>query len=102
MVSNVLVAIPTYLRPERLERALRSAFIAVAEVPPPCKVSIAVIDNDANRSAQTVAEKFHVTYVCEPVRGISMVRNRALQLARDFDAIAFLDDDEWVATNMAR
>lgn len=57
-----------------------------------------VVDNDAAQSAKVVVDEFatkgmFVTYVCEPIRGLSRVRNRGLE-ASSAEYLAFIDDDE--------
>jgi len=66
------------------------------------QLSISVIDNDVQRSAEPIVEKsknispYILHYFCEPGRGIPLARNRALteSLAMHADWIAFIDDDE--------
>ena len=57
-----------------------------------------MVDNDQEKSAQTVALRFRdrisLTYLVEPVRGIARTRNRAVAVAQS-PFLAFIDDDEW-------
>lgn len=66
--------------------------------------SIVVADNDQAQSAQPVVSAFAagssipVTYCVEPQQNIALVRNKALAHAQG-DFIAFIDDDEYPASN---
>ena len=61
---------------------------------------ILIVDNDVARSAETLAMKSlslleaSGRYVCEPERGLSSARNRALNESSGMDFVVFLDDDE--------
>jgi succinoglycan biosynthesis protein ExoM len=59
---------------------------------------VIVVDNDADGSAEAVARpfdhRFRLSYLVEPVRGLSRVRNRAVAASRGA-FLAFIDDDEW-------
>jgi succinoglycan biosynthesis protein ExoM len=71
--------------------------LTFCKVPRP-EITIIVVDNDVNRSAETVCREarlsWPVKYFVEPRRGISFVRNRAIAEAGDVDFIATIDDDE--------
>lgn len=61
---------------------------------------VVVVDNDANRSAEVIVDTFRrhnpnipTHYSVEPVRNISLARNRSLRQAIS-EWIAFIDDDE--------
>lgn len=92
------IVIPSYRRPEDLERAIGSV-LAQEGVDTPYEVL--VVDNDADRSAQAVAERMAarspvpIRYVCEPRAGISHARNTGVAHAAG-RYLAFLDDDEVV------
>ncbi len=73
------------------------------KVPDAHDVLITVIDNDAEKSALPVVNRFSqsafpVLYECEAKRGIPFARNRAIDKALEFDAdcLVFIDDDEKV------
>lgn len=108
---KILVAIPTYRRNEMLERLLDS----LNKLAPPANadVSVVVIDNDKSGFARPVVEKWKslfsmpLVYEMETAPGVTHVRNHALKMARDFDLLAFIDDDEfadpeWLAALVAR
>jgi len=68
------------------------------------EVSIVVIDNDQQRSAEALVASlapqfpFPLYYACEEKRGIPCARNRAIRQVEDLgsDYLVFIDDDEWV------
>ena len=92
----VSVCICTYRR-ETLVETLRS--IQAQVLPTGVDIEIVVVDNDAEGSARvlvdTIAKElvYSVRYFREPARGLSLVRNRALKMARG-DWLALIDDDE--------
>jgi succinoglycan biosynthesis protein ExoM len=98
--ERVMVCIPTCRRPRMLQRTLSS--IEGAVVPEGVELSILVVDNDAAASARPGVQDFHgrlpVHYEVEVERGLSTVRNRLLDEARQRQAtwVAFIDDDEVV------
>ncbi|HMD02354.1 MAG TPA: glycosyltransferase, partial [Candidatus Baltobacteraceae bacterium] len=90
---------PTYQRPELLERVLGG--IARLAIPAGVEPCVIVLDNNPAPSARASVERLAVTFpfelryshVAEP--GLSAVRNAALARARDgFDFLAMIDDDE--------
>lgn len=99
----IVVCVPTCLRPQMLGECLRS--LAKARVPQGYRVQLIVLDNDAEQSAEEVVAAasfpFDIRYVCEPRRGLSSVRNRALMEATNANAdyLAFCDDDQIVDEN---
>jgi GT2 family glycosyltransferase len=63
------------------------------------RADVIVTDNDPDRSAETVtgAHSVGAVYLAEPEPGIASARNRGLEhFAAGYEAIIFLDDDEWV------
>ena len=101
-MTRVTVCVATYRRPAGLDRLL-SSLAATQEAAPHVDVRVIVLDNDETGSARSVAERFRdrlqdLVYTAEPVRGISRIRNRLVNLALEVtpDYVAFLDDDEWV------
>lgn len=94
---RIAVAVPTYRRPDRLERLLEILPLRLAEVPE-ADAHVFVIDNDPERSAAEVALADHpglaITYSPEPTPGIAAARQHALDVAADHDLLAFIDDDE--------
>jgi succinoglycan biosynthesis protein ExoM len=100
--TEICICIATHRRPHRLEQLLAS--LVEQEESPPFEVII--VDNDAERSAKTVADKFRerlfLTYLVEPIRGLARVRNRAVA-ASNRKYLAFIDDDHtasprWLAS----
>lgn len=102
---SIAVAVCTYRRPGLLELLLgdlqRQGFSRLAV----SRVTILVIDNDSQESARPVAQRFsdlgpfEVSYVVQPVKGLSSVRNQALACAVSHDLLAFVDDDERVGSD---
>ena len=88
------VCIATHRRPFGLERLLDS----LASQKGASAFDVVVVDNDREKSAETIAYRFRdkipLTYLVEPVRGISRTRNRAVATSRS-SFLAFIDDDEW-------
>jgi succinoglycan biosynthesis protein ExoM len=94
-VRTVLVGIATYRRPVELARLLASLG-RTGDLD--ARVDVLIVDNDAAGSARSVVMQSptKATYVVEPRPGIAAARNRALDAAERYDAIIFVDDDEWV------
>lgn len=108
---KVLVAVPTYRRNEMLEHLLESLNKLIR--PQNADVSVVIIDNDNSSGARPVVEKWApllsmpLSYETETAPGVTHVRNHALQMAADYDLLAFIDDDEfaspeWLAALVAR
>lgn len=95
---RIAVAIATRERPSGLARLLSA--LAALRAPNEAEVLLVVVDNDPAGSARAVVEAtplpWPVRYQIEPRPGVSHARNRALAVACDVDAIAFVDDDETV------
>ncbi len=101
-MAEVVVAIPTFRRPQSLKRLLR----ALEELVTAAKVRVIVADNDAefhkgfDLCQNLCAENYRwpLEAMVTPERGIPQARNvliaRALD-GQDTDFIAMLDDDEW-------
>jgi succinoglycan biosynthesis protein ExoM len=95
---GVLIAIPTFRRPEMLERLLCG--IAGISAPDGCAVEVLVLDNDSTPQARgqvlRIAESFpfRLSYAHVGTPGLSAVRNFALRRARHYDYLAMIDDDE--------
>lgn len=92
---NISLCIATYRRAERLQVLLDDL---VCQRRPPNEVI--VVDNDAAGSAGAVVERrrelgapFPIHYDVQPLKNISLTRNRTVELASG-DWIAFIDDDE--------
>ncbi|MEW1835193.1 glycosyltransferase family 2 protein [Microbacterium sp. NPDC079995] len=93
--TSVLVAVPSYRRPDRLRRLL-AALAEHREDVRPVVAEVLVIDNDPEGSAAGAATEAGASYVSEPRPGLAAVRNRAIDeaLTRAADALVFIDDDE--------
>lgn len=99
---TLTVAIPTYHRPEPLQRCLAGVLIqtdAAVETGKIAAAEVLVIDNSADGSARASLATLldergdRLRYVHEPVPGIAAARNRALTEASG-RLVAFIDDDE--------
>lgn len=96
------VCIATYGRPGGLSRLLASLATTASTVDAADRPFLVVIDNDAEGGAASVIERrremfpWPILYAVEARRGLSSVRNRAIDVALDAGAtfIAFIDDDE--------
>lgn len=92
---NISLCIATYRRPQRLELLLDD-LVKQRWLPD----EVVVVDNDAGGSARAVVDKrrelgapFPIRYEIQPLKNISLTRNRTVSLASG-DWIAFIDDDE--------
>jgi succinoglycan biosynthesis protein ExoM len=101
---RILVAIPTYARPEGLRRTLQSLAGQEQEAEAGFHLEVAVIDNNPNGEGAAITQQIARDYpwplhsLRELQPGVSHVRNRAIELVHDgFDALAFIDDDEVAA-----
>jgi succinoglycan biosynthesis protein ExoM len=99
--ARVAVCVITYRRPIGLEKLLRGLDGLRFEKCLEPGASIIVVDNDPDRSAQSVCSaylshgRWPVRYVHEPRRGIPQARNRALaSVDPHVDFLVFIDDDE--------
>ncbi|HEU0012088.1 MAG TPA: glycosyltransferase family 2 protein [Longimicrobium sp.] len=98
---RVAVCVCTYQRPAMLAALLDSLARQSFAGPAP-RVTVIVVDNDADASAREVvgaardALPFPLRYEVEPERNIALARNRAVRAALEegTDFAAFIDDDE--------
>lgn len=92
---KISVCIASYRRPERLA-ALLDDLVKQDRLPD----EVVVVDNDVAGSARAVVDQrrvlgtpFPIHYEVQPVKNISLTRNRTVELASR-EWIAFIDDDE--------
>lgn len=101
IACRVDVLICTFRRPD-VVRTLAS--LAAIEVPADVTLRIVIADNDDTPSAREMVRQadaglsWPVQYIHAPARNISIARNACLDAA-DAEFVAFLDDDEWVASD---
>jgi succinoglycan biosynthesis protein ExoM len=102
---SIAVAVCTYRRPALLELVLGDLQQQVFSRLAVSRVTLFVIDNDRQESARSITTHFsdrgpfEVSYVVQPIKGLSSVRNQALACARSHDLLAFVDDDERIGSN---
>jgi len=104
-MADVIVCIPTFRRPNGLERLLS----ALANLKTETRVSVLVADNDAEGQEgldvclKVLARGYRwpLEAFVAPERGIAQARNALAEhaLRKRWDFMAMLDDDEWPAAN---
>lgn len=99
---RIAVCACTFHRPTGLRHLLDS--LAAMEVDTATlDVVVVIVDNDPEGSGGAVVEAaratfpFELRYVIESERGIPAARSTAVATAGEVDALAFVDDDEWVS-----
>jgi succinoglycan biosynthesis protein ExoM len=99
MQKRIVVCIPTYKRPDGLRRLLDG--LSRQEFPPECEVRVVVVDNEGSTLTRAICDEnkekvpIPLIYVAEKQRGLSHVRNRAIEIARQLgEFLIFIDDDE--------
>ena len=100
-MPDITIAIPTFRRPNSLERLLA----AIAKLETEADVRVLVAENDAERQeGRAIVTRLMSTGYRWPIelllvepRGIAQARNALVKraLANGFDFLAMLDDDEW-------
>lgn len=108
-MQNVAVCIPTYKRPQLLLKTLNSICDNDISGSGIGRVEIIVVDNDAERTAETavqgfrnaVSDIFHIKYYNYSKKGLANVRNELLDKAIVLEPhfIVFIDDDEYASTH---
>jgi succinoglycan biosynthesis protein ExoM len=98
---NLVVAVPTFRRPDRLRTALEQIVAQTAALSSDgalgVSASVLVIDNDPAGTGRATVDDLaepRIRYSQEVTPGVSAVRNRALDEAGDADLLVFIDDDE--------
>lgn len=92
----VAIGMPTFRRHGEVSRAI-PPLLEQARALSGATARLIVVDNDPDGTARDVVEAFSdplLTYVHEAHPGIAAARNRVLDVARDDDAVVFIDDDE--------
>lgn len=105
-MHTIAICIPTFKRIPMLERLIKSIIECSIEKSIISNIDIFVVDNDKDRSAERLIEKFkhhfkntyNIHYNCFPAKGISNVRNQLITDAFTINPtfIIFIDDDEFV------
>lgn len=99
--ARVLIAIPTFRRPDGLRRLLA----AIAAMDTDADIKVLVADNEGAEGTGIAVVKdlaasyrFPIHAIAVPERGLSSVRNAMIGHARQdetLDYVAMIDDDEW-------
>ncbi len=104
-IPHVTVCVCTFRRPQLLTKLLEE--LGRQETHGEFTFSAVVADDDTERSAKAAVEScaarltYPIEYVSEPRQNIALARNTALSRAKG-DFVAFIDDDEYPATNWLR
>lgn len=99
-MPSIAICIPTLKRPDGLDVLLKSMSELTFTKQIPSSIKICVADNDPQKSAEQVVEKWKgligwkIAYDVENKPGIPFVRNKLVRMAEGVDFIAFIDDDE--------
>ncbi len=93
---SVVIGVLTFRRFESLESLLPQLLEQLDMLPAGTRREILVIDNDPERSAESIVRDRHplIRYVNESTPGIAAARQRCLDEAAEFDLLLFIDDDE--------
>lgn len=101
-MKKISCCINTYKRPELLKKLLKS--INEQSVDKDISIEIIVVDNDSSQAGRIIFEefssisKFPIKYFVQPLKNISITRNKAISEASG-DYIFFIDDDEYAEPN---
>jgi len=99
-ITGISVCICTYRRPTKLKYLLEHLVDQISDLE--IKAEIIIVDNDYQQSAKDVVEKIGnkilYKYLCEPIKNISLARNKAVRTAQ-YDFIALIDDDEYPSSD---
>jgi succinoglycan biosynthesis protein ExoM len=96
------VCIATYKRPQLLRKLIES--LINQNTTNEILLQVIVVDNDKNLSAQSILKSFTNTnkitfeYYSQPIKNISLTRNKAVSEAKG-DFILFIDDDGFADVN---
>jgi succinoglycan biosynthesis protein ExoM len=109
--DNVLIAIPTFRRPDGLRNVLQ----AIEKLETEADIRVLVADNEGQAAGSAVVAELEPTYrfplavIPVPERGLTHVRNAMIEFARTIDGLDYIlmvDDDErpspgWAAALIA-
>jgi len=107
--NKIAICVPTYKRTQMLENLLTSIFENSVDKWLIEQITIIIVDNDKNKSAESTANKFinrtneifSLSYFVYPVKGLADVRNELMRRAFETkcEFFVFIDDDEFVTKN---
>jgi glucosyl-dolichyl phosphate glucuronosyltransferase len=96
----ISICLCTYNRAHLLQYCLE----ALIGIEASCRIEIIVVDNNSSDNTEAVVKTFAsisphpISYYFEPIQGLSVARNRAIEESRG-DILAFLDDECIVPPN---
>lgn len=96
-INHTTIMVPTFRRPELLQRCLRSC--QALSIPSELSWDVVVVDNSVDAEARSQVEAFakqshfQLRYAHQPRPGIAAARNMGVSLCQGH-YVAFLDDDE--------
>lgn len=102
---KISCCINTYKRPKFLKDLLWS--LDRQKLPEACSLEIIIVDNDPEHLGRPVVKKgleelnLEIKYFCQPIKNISLTRNKAVEKASG-DLILFVDDDGITDENWIR
>ena len=97
---HVAITVVTFRRPESLKRLMDSLNGLQFRCGDSPRICFCVVDNDVDQSAKTAVNShrfppdWELRYDVVPQRGLSHVRNRAIELSEQADFLIFIDDDQ--------
>ncbi len=101
-MKKISCCINTYKRPELLKKLIRS--INEQSLDKDISIEIIVVDNDSSQAGRIIFEefrsisKFPIKYFVQPLKNISITRNKAISESSGY-YIIFIDDDEYADPN---
>jgi glycosyltransferase involved in cell wall biosynthesis len=101
--TNICLCVLTHSRAHGLQRAISS--LTQQSAPSGCAVTVLVVDNSTHGYARDIVaaairdSPVPIAYAHQPAAGIAAARNAALDFARRFDFLGFVDDDEVVVND---
>lgn len=95
-IPKLSIVVPTYKRPQLLSRCLESIYLNLGN-----HVQVVVVDDSDGGEGFDICQKYSVTYIRKSIydrRGLAGSRNIGLKYCIG-EFVAFIDDDDFLATN---